>query len=463
MAQTFEQPQENVIHAEPTKDFFISMLVRDISLNAAIIDLVDNCVDGARRLRAAELTAVAEKADSGNSRPLDGLEVLVSLNSDEFRIKDNCGGIPWGVAHEYAFRFGRPDGAEQTKKSIGQFGIGMKRALFKLGSAFSVSSQTSDDSFVLRVDVEDWRKSDSWTFDQLTRSTSPAEPGVPLGTDIRVNGLHEATSGLFDFESFVSALSKDISKAHQSSMALGLSITLNGIPVGFTKLALLESDELKVGYSEAVYDSDTEDPVTAKYYVGVDDSSPKDAGWYVYCNGRLIVGPDRTELTGWGTGGASRVPRFHNQFARFRGYVFFESGDADKLPWTTTKDDLDPDHRFYKVGLTNMAETMRPVIDFLNRLEAEKNTGEEDDDSLELTIARAEARPRIALSRVQVPTSFQSPARVAVRPRPSTQSIQYRKDISLIEEVKEALGASSAKEAGERTFDYFVEREIDNG
>ena len=41
----------NTFNAEPTKEFFISMLVRDINLKDAIGDLVDNCIDGAKNLR----------------------------------------------------------------------------------------------------------------------------------------------------------------------------------------------------------------------------------------------------------------------------------------------------------------------------------------------------------------------------------------------------------------------------
>lgn len=42
----------NLVLAIPTKDFFISMLIRDIELLDAVADLVDNCVDGARRTQA---------------------------------------------------------------------------------------------------------------------------------------------------------------------------------------------------------------------------------------------------------------------------------------------------------------------------------------------------------------------------------------------------------------------------
>ena len=35
--------------AKPTKAFFVNMLVRDIELKDALLDLLDNCVDGALR------------------------------------------------------------------------------------------------------------------------------------------------------------------------------------------------------------------------------------------------------------------------------------------------------------------------------------------------------------------------------------------------------------------------------
>jgi hypothetical protein len=43
--------QGSAIQASPTKELFISMLVRDIELTPAIVDLVDNSFDGAIRLR----------------------------------------------------------------------------------------------------------------------------------------------------------------------------------------------------------------------------------------------------------------------------------------------------------------------------------------------------------------------------------------------------------------------------
>ena len=39
------------VNANPTKEFFISMLTRDVDIKAAILELIDNSIDGAKRLR----------------------------------------------------------------------------------------------------------------------------------------------------------------------------------------------------------------------------------------------------------------------------------------------------------------------------------------------------------------------------------------------------------------------------
>ena len=42
---------DNIVKASPTKEFFVNMLVRDILLKQAIIELIDNSIDGARNIR----------------------------------------------------------------------------------------------------------------------------------------------------------------------------------------------------------------------------------------------------------------------------------------------------------------------------------------------------------------------------------------------------------------------------
>jgi DNA topoisomerase VI subunit B len=171
---------DNTVNASPTKEFFITMSVRDIELVDAVADLVDNCVDGARRIRPA-----------GN---FTGLWVRIEVSNRHFRIADNCGGISVDIARNYAFRFGRPKEFKPSKHSIGQFGIGMKRALFKIGKEFVVDSSTASSRFVLTVNVEA-------NFDNRLRA--------------------------------------QLANSHQESIRRGLAISINGIPLQYQPAELL--------------------------------------------------------------------------------------------------------------------------------------------------------------------------------------------------------------------------------
>jgi hypothetical protein len=109
--------------AVPTKQFFVSMLTRDIKLEDAILDLIDNCLDGALRL------------GNGGKPDYSKYLVKITLVKDHFSIEDNCGGIPREVAKNYAFKMGREpnDNRDSDTETIGMYGVGMKRAIFKMG------------------------------------------------------------------------------------------------------------------------------------------------------------------------------------------------------------------------------------------------------------------------------------------------------------------------------------------
>ena len=142
--------EDKSINAMPTKAFFVNMLVRDISLERAVLDLLDNCIDGAKNLRP------------GDASDYSGLSVRIKMDGKHFKIEDNCGGFDIEKARAYAFRFGRPHDADSTDYSIGQFGVGMKRALFKFGKRFEVESTTDSEHWSMHVDVKRWlRKHDN--------------------------------------------------------------------------------------------------------------------------------------------------------------------------------------------------------------------------------------------------------------------------------------------------------------
>ena len=193
--------------------------------------------------------------------------------------------------------------------------------------------------------------------------------------------------------------------------------------------------------------------VGLRIYAGVNQSNPSDAGWYVICNGRLILSADKSETTGWGwrvvglTEGDG-VPRYHNQFARFRGYVLFDSDDGSQLPWNTTKTGVDPDNSLWLDAREEMSRLMRPVIDFLNVLDVESGLPESE-KVLTLAVGRASMRP---LSEIVRQGNFHYPPNP--RPRgPKRVSIQFSKDEDRVEELREAMGKNSARATGDAAFE----------
>jgi hypothetical protein len=438
------------IVASPTKGFFIHMLTRDIELTRAIVDLVDNCVDGAIRLR-------------GEGR-YDGLRAYLSVTPAMFRIADNCGGIEADLARDYAFMFGRPPDFEKIPHSIGQFGVGMKRALFKLGNHFRIASTAKRSRFLVDVDIDIWKELKDWDFHFSELEEGPQFPDVPeadRATEIVVDRLHDSVAELFKLENFIARLRDEITSAHQRSLRRGLGMALNGTELVFKPLLILHSDRLVPSIRQIVIDADTDSPVQIKIFAGIAESDPSEAGWYIFCNGRLILEADKTAITGWGFERERGTPRYHNQYAMSRGYVFFDSDDAGKLPWNTTKTGIDTDSPLYKSVLLNMITLMKPVTSFLNKLKEEKEGPAGDTGPLQRAIEESRMESLDDLDFADLADVFRSPK---PRPRPlgpPMAKITYQRPASKVDQAKKKLKVRTNGLVGERTFDYYFGREVE--
>lgn len=441
--------EANEIDVSPTKEFFVDMITRDIPLEQAILDLVDNSVDGANRF----------KKEKGFE--LGSYIVAIEINADRFYLRDNCGGFDRDTAQHYAFRFGRDPKRPRNSHSIGQFGIGMKRALFKFGEEFSVRSATKKESWAVDVDVTEWKKLTSdWTFpleDELPSDTLLADTA---GTEIVVSELHEEVSSRFSTTVFISTIETAIRTNHREFIAAGLRISLNGRFLVATSLNLSMEGDLKPGVDELKF-TKRGDLVTARIVVGVGPSSPKGAGWYVVCNGRVVLEADRSKKTGWGAFEDERteiiIPRFHNQFARFRGIVWFDSEDAARVPWNTMKTDVDQENQVWQKTLARMLEMMRPVINFLNELDTDIDEHTLEGSALYRYVSRATLVSGDALRGKQ---EFSSPkANKLVSPKDRPIKVQYARPLRDIEFLQNVLDVDSASAVGQRTFDLTLRKQ----
>lgn len=426
--------------ASPTKRFFISVLIKDIHLLDAVVELVDNSVDSAR---------LAHKNGG-----LAATVVRISCDREFFTITDNAAGISIEQAENYAFRFGRPDDAPLTPGAVGEFGVGMKRALFKIGRYFEVKSMTFSEQFSLSVDVEEWEKRgdedpNSWRF-PFTEIGKNDNPGT-TGTTILVKKLHEYAVEEFESSNFISRLINVLKDSHQESIAAGLQITVNNVPVLARGATLLHSSGLTPLHKEIEIDISGK-KVKVKLFAGVGEAVLNDAGWYIYCNGRQVERAEKTEKTGWSSAiDGDKTPKPHWQFRRFRGYAFFESDSPAVLPWNTTKTGLDTEAPAYRRVRSDIRAALREVIGFLNDLDSESSKPGK------LTELVANSKP------AQLPDLVMNEAFTydasAVDSTPKTARITYTKDLELYEAVRIHLGVETKREVGEKTFDYYVQSE----
>lgn len=428
----------NKINASPTKEFFIEMLTRDIPLGRAIIDLVDNSIDGAKTIRPAE--------------DYKGLQVDLILNKDSFTIKDNCGGFSLDVAKRYAFRFGRPPKEKFVEHSIGRFGVGMKRALFKIGKHFVVESKRNRDHFIVEVDVNAWlaQSDGDWDFNYVEKDNIPkAKKALDSdGTIITVTNLYPSIQNDFSDNIFLKDLEREISQALNFSILKGLKVCLNNQVVVGKDISFLWSKALRPFFKEFTILNE----VKVKIFCGIGEPSPSIAGWYIFCNDRLVLEADKSYTTGWKETAEDQAGtiKYHNKYAMFRGVVIFDSKDSSRLPMTTTKTGIDADHPVFKATKPEMFTGMKQVLNFLGKID-EKEIREDL-----VSNSKKYRMHQIIAEEESLKPQFVAPKIENDRIESSHVTISYTRDRTIVDKVKSFFNAATNREVGEKTFDYFI-------
>jgi hypothetical protein len=468
-AQVEELDDPYEVKAGPTKELFIYMLVRDLSLRDAIGDLVDNSIDAVRKIIKLRNDAPSEFTLISNK--YRGFTLTLTLDEDRFIIEDNCGGMDVTTAREYAFRFGRDPDAPPTPGSIGQFGIGMKRALFKLGRQLVITSRAESSSFTMKIDVDTWaadRKNWSFRFDTYDEEAKYKQE--ERGMRIEITRLNPDVAEMFRDSAknlFESRLIKEIGNENLFSINNGFTIKINNHTLKPRQLEILTSPEFSAGIFEQSYMEMDERGQQAEVHVriitGIGESKLADGGWYIFCNERLVLGPDQTDVSGWTGTSSDGGPKYHGQYERFRGYVFFTSDNAGVLPWNTTKTSMDMDSKLYQAVRQVMIRMMSPVNTFLNNLKKER---EKDNPAsnrpLQAAMEKTVATAVLAVQPEQQATQFTAPKPAAsIRTEPDTQVIKYTVPTDKFDRVKEALGARRKDQVGPLTFEYYYRNEAE--
>ncbi len=462
----------------PTKEFFVGMLTRDIELSDAILDLLDNCLDGVvRQRKGIDKTSTSDYYADFFSH--------IFISKDSFIIEDNCGGIPKDVAEKYAFRMGRSTTKEdEDLPTVGIYGIGMKRAIFKIGKSAVVFTRNDNALYQVTIPTEWANDENDWDFPM--EDIEDATLLVGGGTRIEISninpGIAEAWGTEDKLSSFVNSLIKFIQQSYSFIIQKGFEIKINGQSIAPLPMSLLLDDKGTASIKPFLYQQ-TFDDVHVSLAIGfyasppspedIDDEndlkrSSSDAGWTIVCNDRVVLYNDKSHLTGWGEAG---VPQYHTQFIGIRGIVIFESNNPKNLPMTTTKRGIDTSSNIYATVKDRMRRGLKIFTDYTNRWK-----GRNESERVYSTAARSVSVDSLIGPRQEIETSTPS---VKFRqnkggfvfnptlPKPENDKPYRRISFSRsIEEIKDIIEylyddrehSMTPSQVGEKCFESVLER-----
>lgn len=432
-------------HAE--KRLFISLLTRDISLADAFLDLLDNSINAAVKATGLQEGNAADYVALLTTEAKPRFTIQIDFDDSKVAISDDCGGISAEDASTKVFVFGAEDESHLDDR-LSVYGIGLKRAMFKLGNQIDMESQHPKGGFKLDLSVKEWQalKVTPWTFQ--IESLAAVEQGKGR-TKLTVTELHPAVQARLQNPVFETELVTRIGRAYSFFISRIVTIKVNGSAV--------EREEARISSNQAS-ESFELDGVSVAITAGLGTPTSGDryeseyAGWNVYCNGRAVIFYDRSPLTGWGVDGY--LPSFQPKHRPFVGIVFFTSDDPEKLPWTTTKLGVNTDNIIWQRAVQRMADVGRQVTRYLDSRYGEEGT----------TITMAELADAIGQGEEVKPTlkvtavSFSPPKRKSS----PLANVQYKVDKKVLQAVKDAIGTPwmSNGDAGLYTFEYFTENEV---
>lgn len=425
------------------------MITRDIALEDCILDLIDNSVDGAWRSEGSRPMGLADDAD------LSKYVISIEASAERFSIKDNCGGMSLDDAVNHAFSFGRHALDEPDDYSIGVYGIGMKRAVFKLGTNIRIRStyrakDGSRQSFAVPIVVADWLQNDTppWDFDIV--EDAPLDEN---GVEIVIEALTPGATTSFGSPAFLQNLRRTIARDYSLRLNRGLKILVNGVQVVGWQIELRQSDEfapMRIDYRDEL----DGDEVMVEIIGGMaapppesidpdeGDEGDKRFGWYVACNGRIVLAADKTSVSGWGT---DDWPQWHYQYSGFIGIILFTAPNAAALPLTTTKRSVDTSSEIFRRARPRMRDVSKQWIAYTNvRKQALEEAKQKE--------AAAAAVPISAVARKEVVTL---PTLVA-RPAERVGNVHYAVPITKLKRLAKEFGSIQMpyREVGLKSFNY---------
>ena len=431
--------------ASPEKRLFISLLTRDISMVAAFLDLIDNSVNATLEPFAEKLQTADDYAEILEGQDVKLTDIKLTISTERIEIVDTAPGISLEAACSHVFKFGRSQDEENESDRLSVYGLGLKRAFFKLGRLVKITSDHVDGGFELDLDVSKWSKDKSprWEFDLLSRDAAMAKD---CGTRIEISDLYQETQKRLSDGVFEGQLQESIGKTYAYFLTKFVRIFVNEKEISPTNLRVgsnNSTDRFQVDEVTCAITAGLGTPEAGKY-------RDKGSGWFVFCNGRTVISADKSPMTGWNSG----LPIFQPKHRPFLGTVHFVSKHADKLPWDTTKSGINEDSEIWQEAKRLMIVVGRSVISFLDSRYTDEGTEIAQKELADATKDRIDPMKASVAGK----KTFAQPE----RPPKTEIRIQYDAQIKDVRRVSEYLlrPEMSGSDVGRHTFNFFLRNEV---
>jgi hypothetical protein len=161
----------------------------------------------------------------------------------------------------------------------------------------------------------------------------------------------------------------------------------------------------------------------------------------------VILASDKTDRTVWGDEGFAK---WHPQYNGFMGIVSFSSDDPGKLPWATTKRDVDRLNAVYRRAIAKMKIATQQYIDYSGARKADL----EEARRIEQDAAPVPLRQLPTVRQMKMP-AYAGGAQYV--------SVCYQAKKTDLKRAATALGSPNmpATRVGSKTFDYFLKNETE--
>src|SRR3989339_773997 len=289
----------DTIDATPGKRIYTS-IIADYDLERALCELVDNALDNSKKnkLQTVEVNIELEKG------------------SQTISIKDNSGGV------EDLKNLISPgeSGNNPQEDIIGMFGVGTKRATVALANIIEIKTRIKGKrTKILKYD-EDWVVKDPSWYITPYEAENYEEEISESNTQVNLSNLRKS----FD-DHYINKIKKYFAPSYNPTKYSGF------VQIGLRK-------------------------VKVEIYSGLSNKSSASDDWgvHIYCNKRLIGKNLKTEEVGFGNGQAGKP---HVSISLLNVLVFL-SGDAELMPWNSSKSEINYSHELFKKIQSSIKEAV---------------------------------------------------------------------------------------------------------